>query len=256
MARRSSRSPGRIRAFERFLLAGTRITIRVIRPGYIGKYVRIRIPCGRETLAPRRLPDAGEYPCGHVSARMTPRLGCVGRPRGRAFRQRPAGAERSRVRRDLRVVWLLPAVAFLVALLATGSSGRRAVRRRRDRRTAPAGAPAAFPGGAPGGAADAHLWPTCPSCLLPSLPRLRAGGRGSSSHDGPPLERAAPTSVPSPAPEVPAASAPSPRRPAPAPQPVAPAPEPVAPAPAPVTPAPEFDDSGSGPAFNDDGVSP
>jgi hypothetical protein len=42
-----SRPPGRIRALERFLVAGTRITIRVRRPGYIGKYVRIKIRAGR-----------------------------------------------------------------------------------------------------------------------------------------------------------------------------------------------------------------
>jgi len=46
VTRRRSRTPGRIRALERFLPAGTRITIRVIRPGYIGKYVRIRIRAG------------------------------------------------------------------------------------------------------------------------------------------------------------------------------------------------------------------
>jgi hypothetical protein len=44
--RRRTRAPGRIRALERFLVAGTRITIRVRRPGYIGKYVRIRIRAG------------------------------------------------------------------------------------------------------------------------------------------------------------------------------------------------------------------
>jgi hypothetical protein len=47
VVRRRARPPGRIRALERFLPAGTRITIRVIRPGYIGKYVRIRIRAGR-----------------------------------------------------------------------------------------------------------------------------------------------------------------------------------------------------------------
>ena len=46
MARRRSRPPGRIRVLERFLLAGTRIAIRVVRPGYIGKYMRIRIRAG------------------------------------------------------------------------------------------------------------------------------------------------------------------------------------------------------------------
>jgi hypothetical protein len=46
MTRWRSRTPGRIRALERFLLAGTRITIRVVRPGYIGKYARITIRAG------------------------------------------------------------------------------------------------------------------------------------------------------------------------------------------------------------------
>lgn len=44
--RRRTRAPVRIRALERFLAAGTRITIRVRRPGYVGKYVRIRIRAG------------------------------------------------------------------------------------------------------------------------------------------------------------------------------------------------------------------
>ena len=46
IARRRSRGPGRIRALERFLPAGTRITIRVVRRGSIGKYTRIRIRAG------------------------------------------------------------------------------------------------------------------------------------------------------------------------------------------------------------------
>jgi hypothetical protein len=44
--RRRSRTPGRIRALERYLSAGTRITVRVRRRGYIGKYVRIIIRAG------------------------------------------------------------------------------------------------------------------------------------------------------------------------------------------------------------------
>jgi len=44
---RGARAPGRVRALERFLMAGTRITIRVRRPGLIGKYVRIAIRAGR-----------------------------------------------------------------------------------------------------------------------------------------------------------------------------------------------------------------
>jgi hypothetical protein len=44
--RHRSRAAGRIRSLERYLRAGTRITIRVRRPGYIGKYVRLRIRGG------------------------------------------------------------------------------------------------------------------------------------------------------------------------------------------------------------------
>jgi hypothetical protein len=46
ISRRRSRRPGRVRALERFLIAGTRITVRVRRPGYVGKYVRIKIRAG------------------------------------------------------------------------------------------------------------------------------------------------------------------------------------------------------------------
>jgi hypothetical protein len=42
---------GRIAALERFLRAGTRITIRVSKPGVVGKYVRLRI---RDGAAPAR----------------------------------------------------------------------------------------------------------------------------------------------------------------------------------------------------------
>jgi hypothetical protein len=38
--------PGRIRPFERFLRAGIRITIRVRRAGYVGKYVRLTVRAG------------------------------------------------------------------------------------------------------------------------------------------------------------------------------------------------------------------
>lgn len=161
----------------------------------------------------------------------------------------------SRVRRDLRVVWLLPAVAFLVALLATGSV---------EGGSPPLARPAAAPAGAHAPSRERPAAPPTP--ILADVPELPAPLASPAARRRsrvvlarrPAPRRAAPTAVPSPAPEVPAASAPSPRRPAPAPQPVAPAPQPVAPAPAPapVTPAPEFDDSGSGPAFNDDGVSP
>lgn len=45
--RRLARRPGRIRAFERFLRAGIRITIRVRRRGYVGKYVRLTVRAGK-----------------------------------------------------------------------------------------------------------------------------------------------------------------------------------------------------------------
>ena len=44
---RRTRHAGRIRAFERFLPAGLRITVRVRTPGYIGKYARLRIRAAR-----------------------------------------------------------------------------------------------------------------------------------------------------------------------------------------------------------------
>jgi hypothetical protein len=50
-ARRLLRHPGRIRPLERFLPVGVGITIRVTRPGYIGKYVRLVI---RSHAAPER----------------------------------------------------------------------------------------------------------------------------------------------------------------------------------------------------------
>lgn len=46
-----ARGPGRIRPFERFLAAGTRIGIRVTRPALVGKHVRITI---REDRRPAR----------------------------------------------------------------------------------------------------------------------------------------------------------------------------------------------------------
>ena len=49
--RRRSRGGGRIRALERFLRVGTRITIRVSKPNSVGKYVRLVI---RDGAAPKR----------------------------------------------------------------------------------------------------------------------------------------------------------------------------------------------------------
>jgi hypothetical protein len=50
--RRRSVGPGRISALERFLRIGTRVTVRVFKPGAVGKYVRFVI---RDGTAPRRL---------------------------------------------------------------------------------------------------------------------------------------------------------------------------------------------------------
>jgi hypothetical protein len=49
--RRRSFSPGRIRPLERYLRAGVAITIRVTRPGFIGKYTKVVI---RSRKPPRR----------------------------------------------------------------------------------------------------------------------------------------------------------------------------------------------------------
>jgi hypothetical protein len=56
--RRRSFGTGRVTALERYLPAGTRITIRVSRPGAIGKYVRLVI---RDGSAPKRR-DACLFP--------------------------------------------------------------------------------------------------------------------------------------------------------------------------------------------------
>ncbi len=45
--RRRIRGAGRIRAFERYLPAGLRITVRVTSPGHLGKYVRLVIRGGK-----------------------------------------------------------------------------------------------------------------------------------------------------------------------------------------------------------------
>jgi hypothetical protein len=67
--RRRSVGVGRIRALERFLRAGIRITIRVSSPGFIGKYVRLVI---REGQAPMRR-DACLLP-GRAEATSCPPL--------------------------------------------------------------------------------------------------------------------------------------------------------------------------------------
>jgi len=67
--RRRTVRAGRIRALERFLPARTRITIRVTKRGFIGKYVRITIRDGR---APARR-DACLFP-GRTRPRSCPPL--------------------------------------------------------------------------------------------------------------------------------------------------------------------------------------
>jgi len=42
-----ARRPGRVRAFERFLPAGIRITIRVRRQARVGKFVRLKVRAGK-----------------------------------------------------------------------------------------------------------------------------------------------------------------------------------------------------------------
>jgi hypothetical protein len=152
------------------------------------------------------------------------------------------------LRRGRRVVWLLPAAVFLVALLATASLGAGGP---------PPSRPAVIPAETPEPSRGRSAAPPTP--LLADVPELPAPLASPATRPRPrvvlaqrPATRraAAPTAVPRPAPEVPATSAPSPRA-APAPQAVTPAPTPQ-----PVAPAPEFDDSGSGPAFDEDGVSP
>jgi hypothetical protein len=56
--RRRSFRPGRIRPLERYLRAGVAITIRVTRPGFIGKYTRVVI----QSRKPPRRRDACLFP--------------------------------------------------------------------------------------------------------------------------------------------------------------------------------------------------
>lgn len=152
------------------------------------------------------------------------------------------------LKRGRRVVWLLPAAVFLVALLATASLGAGGP---------PPSRPAVVPSETP---EPSRGRPAAqPTPVLADVPELPAPLASPAARRRPrivlaqrpaPRRAAAPTAVPRPAPEVPPTSAPSPR-PTAAPQPVTPAPPPQ-----PVAPAPEFDDSGSGPAFDEDGSSP
>jgi hypothetical protein len=56
-------APARLRPFERFLPAGTRLQVRVARPGRIGKYTSFLIRARRAPLrADRCLPPGGSKP--------------------------------------------------------------------------------------------------------------------------------------------------------------------------------------------------
>lgn len=141
------------------------------------------------------------------------------------------------------VVWLLPAAAFLVALLAAASVGA-------------GGPPPASLAFTPAEPPSRGRPVEPPTPLLADVPGLPAPLAAAPARRASPVvlkqrparqAAAAPTAVPTPAPEVPAAPAPTQRQPAAAPQSAAPRP---------VTPAPQFDDSGSGPVFDEDGPTP
>ena len=64
--RKLRRKAGRIRKLERFLRAGTRITIRVTRQGFVGKHVRLVIRRGAPPSRTDRCVapgTAGPTPC-------------------------------------------------------------------------------------------------------------------------------------------------------------------------------------------------
>lgn len=149
------------------------------------------------------------------------------------------------VRRHAGVVWLVPAAAFLLALLATVAADP-------DHPARPVVTSVGSPAPPHARSADA---PKPRLADVAELPAPLAARERAPSQVVLALRpgRRAVSPVPSPAPDVPPASAPSPR--APAPEPVAPRPV-TRPAPPAVTPAPEFDDSGSGPAFDEVGVTP
>ena len=149
------------------------------------------------------------------------------------------------MRRDPGVVWLVPAAAFVLALLATVAAGPD-----------PPARPVVTSVGSPAPPHAHSADPPKPRLAdVAELPAPLAAPERAPSQVVLALrpDRRAVSPVPSPAPDVPGASAPSPR--APAPEPVAPRPV-TRPAPRTVTPAPEFDDSGSGPAFDEEGVTP
>jgi hypothetical protein len=140
---------------------------------------------------------------------------------------------------------LLPVVAFLAALLGTAAV-----------RAGSAPAPAALP------SSQAAQMPAAVGERSAKLPRLVL----ADVHDLPaPLATPQPTRAKrrAPAPRVVLAPAPVVVTPTPSPTPVAVAPAPAPPPPSEPsepkpkpTPAPTFDDSGTGPQFDDEGVSP
>jgi hypothetical protein len=61
--RRTARGMNRLRPYERFLRRGVRLTIRVTRPGLIGKFTRVRIRASRAPLrVDRCLAPGGKSP--------------------------------------------------------------------------------------------------------------------------------------------------------------------------------------------------
>ena len=143
--------------------------------------------------------------------------------------------------RDARLA-LLPAAAFLVALLAAASVG--------------GGDPApARPAGASIPPASQQALPS--TLVLADVPALPAPHAARPRRAPSPVAmapspaRPSPTATPTAAPVVEATPVPSSPAP-PAPQPAAPAPTPAPSA----APPQEFDNSGSGPGFEDDGVTP
>ena len=219
--RRRTRRAGRIRALERFLPAGVRITIRVRRRGYVGKYVRIRIRDRQATGPARCVRAVPVAAAGRLPAAMT-------------------GTERPGW-------WPAPVIAFLAAALVTvalrDAGGNPA---RKPMRSLPAATDVAVRVPAPR-LADV---PDLPAPLVfPRTSRPTAAATSAPATAAPP----APAPTPMPAGEQTAPSQTAPAQTAP-PEPP-PAPEPPVATPQP-TPAPTFDDSGSSPEFDESGPPP
>src|SRR5215207_6926102 len=181
-------------------------------------------------------------------------------PRGAgADAARRVPASRPHTARDLPAgmsrtvwLWLLPVVAFNVALFATASAGRDATPDAAPARSAaPAPPPAPEQAPKPTRLALADVRDLPAPLATPEPPRRKRTTR-SRAVARPAAPTPSPTATPVPVVEdAPVAPAPSPPASAPAPAPPPPRPAPR-PEPEP-TPAPGFDDSGTGPGFDDDG---